>query len=152
MPNLSLLDYDSSAEPDSSSPSFSLIQPSPSTRPTGGTSISSSVPPLSFARSRSSAFPIYNNQSGDDPGNSHYHNHSHDDDQVHEHGNSSTLFLKPIDPTVGPQNCDGSVHTATINYQRLAANLSAKLHEEIMNAKWDDGANGGAADAGKRND
>ncbi|KIR42088.1 hypothetical protein I307_04649 [Cryptococcus deuterogattii 99/473] len=149
MPNLSLLDYDSGAEPDVSFRSFRLIQPNSSTRPTSGTSTSFSVPTLSFACSRSSTFPIYNNQSGDDPGNSHYYNHFDDSDQVHEHGNSSTLFLKPIDPTVGPQNSDGSVHTATVNYQRLAANLSAKLHAEIMNAKWDDGARGEAADAGK---
>lgn len=149
MPNLSLLDYDSSAEPDGSSPCFPLIQPNPSTRPTGGTSTSSSVPRLSFARSRSSTFPIYNNHPGDDPGNSHYYNHFDDGDQVHEHGHSSIVFSKPVDPTVGPQNSDGSVHTAPVNYQRLAANLSAKLHEEIMTAKWDDGARGGAADAGK---
>lgn len=109
----------------------------------------SSVPPLSFARSRSSTFPIYINHPGDDPGNNHYYNHFDDDDQVHEHGHSSIVFSKPVDPTVGPQNSDGSVHTATVNYQRQAANLSAKLHAGIITAKWEDGAREEAADAGK---
>lgn len=153
VPNLSLLDYDSSAECDLPP----LAQPSSSAQRTGTIPTSSPVVPsltlastvgtfprrVNPARSRSLTFPFttftpsYNNRSGDDPGSSHYYY------QDHEQGQLSTPFSKPVDPTVGLQNPDGSIHVATVDYQRLAANLQAKVYEEIMAATWDDGGDNG---------
>lgn len=152
MPNLSL-DYDSSAEPDGSSLPFQHARPSSGDRHTAGTiptlppvpslrlAPGVSTPPkrANYAHSRSWTFPStftpsYDSQSGRNPGDS--------------EGQSSTPFSKPVDPTVGPQNPDGSMHIATVNYQRLAANLQATLFEKIMAATWED--DDGADNGGKR--